>query len=89
MNYEGQSKAASIWEQRKGRFQGTALENGNLLNPEFYMHLLEGCAYNSGEIVGTPAFINTYKLFEPLRRDLAEHLSAHPSASLKALSDAI
>lgn len=63
------------WEQRRGDFKGTPLEEGRLLNPSFYTHLLAGCAYDPGEIVGTPAFIEIYTQSAPFRRDLAAHLA--------------
>lgn len=75
MSYSSASDGNGIWEQRRGRFKGTPLEGGRLLSPSYYMHLLSGCSYDPGDIVGTPAFIEAFMRSDDFLQDLEFHLS--------------
>lgn len=75
MSYSSAIDGNGTWEHRRGGFNGTPLEQGRLLSPSQYIHMLAGCAYEPGEIVGTPAFIEIFIQSGPFQRDLAAHLA--------------
>ena len=75
MSYDKTTDSAGTWEHRRRKFKGTPLEKGRLLSTSQYIHMLASCAYDPGEIVGTPAFIEIFMQSGPFQRNLAAHFA--------------